>query len=281
MAKTQYDCAWYLVAYLDVQGQREKLRDIKVPSNDAEKAKLYQAMLETAGFIDRLRDQLRDELQDFEERISKSWGLNESLQPRFASFSDSLIMSIGLKDIGNLATIGKIHSILKASCNAMLKCLSESHALRGAIEMGFSSELESGEVYGNALVDAYLLESKAAEYPRILIGKQLLKFLSIGIGECETNRNPQLSKICDVIKKTVGYTCVDSDGSRILDYLGEFARKHAAPETVRQAIEPAYKFVRAEQTRFSSDEKLGPRYRCLRQYFESRLPIWGVPVIPS
>jgi len=279
MAKTQYESAWYLVAFLDVQGQREKLRNMKVPSNDEEKAKLDQTMLETAGFIDRLRDQLRDELRDFEKEVSKSWGLNESLQPRFASFSDSLIMSIGLKDIGHLATIGKIHSILKASCNAMLKCLSESHALRGGIEMGLSSELESGEVYGNALVDAYLLESEAAEYPRILIGQEVWKFLSIGISECETNKSPQLSKICDVIKKTVAYTCVDSDGVRILDYLGEFARKYAAPETVGQALEPAYKFIRAEQERFSSDKKLGPRYRCLRQYFESRLPMWGVPVI--
>lgn len=281
MAKTQYDSAWYLVAFLDVQGQREKLRDIKVPTNEAEKAKLDQAMLETAGFIDSLRDQLRGELKEFEETISKSWGLNESLKPRFASFSDSLTMSISLRDGGDLAKIGKIHSILKASCNAMLKCLSEGHGLRGGIEMGFSSELESGEVYGNALVDAYLLESNEATYPRIVIGKELWKFLSIGVNECEANKNLQSSKLCDVIKKTVAYTCVDSDEFRILDYLGEFARKYAVPETVSQAIEPAYKFVCAEQKRFSSDEKLGPRYLCLRQYFELRLPMWGVPVIPS
>jgi hypothetical protein len=281
MAKAQYDCGWYLVAFLDVQGQREKFRNLKVPNNDAEREALNTVVLGTAGFVDRLRDQLRAELQDFEAEVSKSWGLTESLLPRFAAFSDSLVMSIGLWNVGHLATIGRIHSILKASCNAMLKCFSEGHALRGGIEMGFSTELESGEVYGNALLDAYVLESKRAQYPRVLIGKELWKFLSIGVSECETMKGTELAKICDVIKKTVAYTCIDSDGEKIVDFLGQFARKYAAPSTAADAIQPAYEFVLAEQKRFATDAKLGPRYALLRQYFESRLSLWGIPIIPS
>jgi len=156
MAKDKYDFGWHMVAFLDVQGQREKFRRLKVPTTDAEKQAVAEVVLQTAGFVDSLRDQLREEFRDFEERVSKSWGLRVPLQPKFTGFSDSLVVSIPLWNVEDLTSITKIYSILSAACNAMAKCFSKGHALRGGIEIGLASELESGEVYGTALLEAYL-----------------------------------------------------------------------------------------------------------------------------
>jgi hypothetical protein len=280
MAKDKYDFGWYMVAFLDVQGQREKFRRLKVPTTDAEKQAVAEVVLQTAGFVDSLRDQLREEFRDFEERVSKSWGLRVPLQPKFTGFSDSLVVSIPLWNVEDLTSITKIYSILSAACNAMAKCFSKGHALRGGIEIGLASELESGEVYGTALLEAYLLESCEAEYPRIVIGDELWKFLSIGVDECASRRTPELERICDLIKKSVAFTCADADGKRILDYLGEFAKSIALRGATRNVIESAYKFVVTEHEKWvaNGDAKLGSRYALLRKYFESRLPLWEPPI---
>jgi hypothetical protein len=280
MVKEKYDFGWYMVAYLDVQGQREKFRKLKVPTTDVEAQAVSEVVLETAGFIDLLRDQMREEFRDFEERISKSWELHESLQPKFTAFSDSLVVSISLWNVGDLTSITKIYSILSAVCNAMMTCLSRRHALRGGIEIGLASELESGEVYGTALLEAYLLESSEANYPRIVIGHELWKFLSAGVSECDSRNAPELEKICKVIKNSVAFTCPDDDGRRVLDYLGKFAKSTALPGAASNVIEPAYKFVVAEHEKWiaNGDAKLGQRYTLLRKYFESRLPVWDLPI---
>lgn len=280
MAKKKYDFGWYMVAFLDVQGQRDKFRRLRVPTTDAEVQAVGEVVLQTAGFVDSLRDQLREEFRDLEERVSKSWGLRVSLQPKFTGFSDSLVVSIPLWNVDDLTSITKIYSVLSAACNAMTMCFSKGHALRGGMEIGLASELENGEVYGTALLEAYLLESCEAEYPRIVIGGELWKFLSIGVNECASSKTPELKRICDLIEKSVAFTCADADGKRILDYLGEFAKSIALPGATRSVIEPAYKFVVAEHERWiaNGDAKLGSRYALLRKYFESRLPLWEPPI---
>jgi hypothetical protein len=280
MAKEKYDFGSYMVGLLDVQGQHEKFRMLKVPITDAEAQAVNEVILETAGFVDSLRDQLRGDLREFEERVSRSWGFRESLQPKFTAFSDSLVVSIPLWNASDLAKITKIYSILSAASNAMMTCFSKGHALRGGIEIGLASELESGEVYGTALLEAYRLESCEAQYPRIVIGDELWKFLSIGVSECESRKVPELEKICDLIKKSVAFTSPDTDGRRVLDYLGDFVKTIALPGTASNFIEPAYKFVVAEHEKWiaNGDAKLGPRYAQLREYFESRLPLWELPI---
>ena len=74
----------------------------------------------------------------------------------------------------------------------------------------------------------------------------------------------------------------DSDGKRILDYLGEFVFRNSVPAHVDEAIRPAYEFVPSEQKRLTAkgSSKLIERYGSLRSYFESRLPLWGLTDVP-
>ena len=85
-----------------------------------------------------------------------------------------------------------------------------------------------------------------------------------------------MEKICDLIRKSVAFTCADDDGRRILDYLGAFARSIALPDATKSVIGPAYEFVVAEHERWiaNRDTKLEPRYALLQDYFETRLSPW-------
>ena len=71
---------------------------------------------------------------------------------------------------------------------------------------------------------------------------------------------------------------MDAGGGRFLDYLGEEMAKVAKPQDAKYIVQPAYDFVVAEQQRFLStaDSKLSERYRQVRDYFESRLSLWGL-----
>jgi len=58
--------------------------------------------------------------------------------------------------------------------------------------------------------------------PRILIGGGLWKYLADGLVEFESRKTPELDKICNVIRKSKEFMAIDSDGRRILDYMGAF-----------------------------------------------------------
>jgi hypothetical protein len=279
MEQKQYTLGFYLVAFLDVQGQQEKFRQLRVPTTPAEEQAVSKVLLETAGFVDGLREQLKAEFKENDERLSKSKTTQtESLQPEFIGFSDCFVMSVALWDAKeNLTFFIKIYSALAAACNAMMTCFAKEHALRGGIDIGLGAEIARGEIYGTALAKAYLLECRAAEYPRVLIGDELWKYLSEGVVEFESKQTPDAEKICDVIKKTMAFTCIDADGRRILDYLGNFVKTIGwrGAETV---IEPAYNFVVAEHARLTAagNDKLSVRYARLLRYFESRISLWGI-----
>lgn len=69
----------------------------------------------------------------------------------------------------------------------------------------------------------------------------------------------------------------DSDGVRILDFLGE-AFQAVAKAAIDGIVEKAYRFALVERDRFAAtrDEKLASRYRRLVAYFDSRKAIWGL-----
>jgi len=276
--KSKYDSGYYLVAFLDVQGQRERFRGLRVPTTPEEAQILNKAVLETAGFVDRLRHELKAEFEENEERLRKSQTVTEFSQPKFVGFSDSLVMSVALWDtVEHLTMAIRVYSTLAAACNAMMSCFVQKHALRGGIDIALGVELESGEVYGTALENAYLLESRDAEYPRVRIGGGLWRFLLAALPDCEHPKSPAIEQICAVVRKTMALTCTDADGRRILDYLGEQAKALSHPSAGKD-VKSSYDFVVAEHAHWTAagNAKLSGRYALLRRYFESQLPLWGL-----
>jgi hypothetical protein len=108
----------------------------------------------------------------------------------------------------------------------------------------------------------------------------LWRYLEVALANFEMQTGPAAKAIAGIVKRIMELTAIDSDGKRILDYLGPMIVEHAAPgnTTAQNMVWPAYQFVLEEQKRFHQcgDPKLGARYRALRDYFESRLPLWNL-----
>jgi hypothetical protein len=55
--------------------------------------------------------------------------------------------------------------------------MSQGWPIRGGIELGLAMDIDNDDIYGPALARAYTLESKVAQYPRIVIGEELILYL--------------------------------------------------------------------------------------------------------
>jgi hypothetical protein len=276
-----YTLGSYLVAFLDVLGQREKFRALRMPKSPEEHASVGEALRQTAGFVVRLREIFKTQFAEFERGLTKlRQRTNEMIRPNFVGFSDSFVTSVPLwrKDGDTLISVVAVLSALSAAGVVMLTSLASKHALRGGIDIGLATQIESDEIYGTALERAYILECREAKYPRILIGDELWNFLNVATAHFENEKTADAKANKAVVSRAMQMIANDEDGKRILDYLGEITRENASPKTSEVMIRPSYKFVLAEEERAlkSQDTKLAERYASLRRYFESRLPLWGL-----
>jgi hypothetical protein len=160
----------------------------------------------------------------------------------------------------------------------MLTSLASKHPLRGGIDVGFATEIGVGEIYGTALERAYLLECRVAKYPRLVVGDGLWGYLNAATANFESQNTPVSKAITAIVKRTTQMIVTDTDGQRILDYLGPVMAENAGPNHGKLMIQPAYDFVLAEWKRMlaKGDPELIGRYVLLRKYFESRLSPWGL-----
>ncbi|QEE28175.1 hypothetical protein FTW19_09315 [Terriglobus albidus] len=179
-----------------------------------------------------------------------------------------------------------IVSALSAAASVMGVSLASGHPLRGGIDVGLATEIGPQEIYGTALESAYRLESEEAGYPRILVGEGLWRFLNSAHANFRTQATPESKTITAIIEKALKLIAIDSDGKKILDYLGPFIVENAAGSEGKFKeiqLKPIYEFALAEQERINkgNDPKLIVRYEALRHYIESRLPLWNYPVMST
>ena len=254
-------------------------RQLKLPKTPEEHVSAQQALKDTAGFVCGLRDMFRKQFHAFEAGIlSAGTHPQESLAASFRRVH-SFVMSVPLRPVaGDTAPIVKIFSTLSAASIVMMTSLASKHAVRGGIDVGLATEIGPREIYGTALERAYILESKHAKYPRVVIGREFWNYLGAALAEFSSCPSAVSDALCSLIQRVMDLTKVDADGERFLDYLGEVMANIAKPEDGTFVVQPAYDFVVAEQQRFLSagDSKLSERYRLLRDYFESRLSLWGL-----
>jgi hypothetical protein len=284
MEKKSLKLGHHLVAFLDVLGQRDKFRGLRLPTNASEEEKVKEVLRQTAGFVLDLRRVFHKQFEVFEKGAGMGAHTKEPLRPNFVGFSDSFVTSVPLRnDGGDLVRVATVFSALAAAAIVMLTSLASKHPLRGGIDVGLATEIGPGEIYGTALERAYVLESKVAQYPRIVIGDELLKYLNSALAEFSKGETPVAKAIAVITQKIMGLIATDTDGKRILDYLGAVVVESSAPEDREHMVQPAYEFVLAEQKRLigEGNAELINRYALFRSYFESRLSLWSIPQTKS
>jgi hypothetical protein len=279
-----YDLQNYVVLFIDVLGQKEKILKFQLVPDDVPTAK--QVVLDTAGHVDALRDRIHTLLknQAGESEFSRSLPRKQRrMLKKLAKsevfsqgLSDALVLAVPIGDFDEHSTpTNGIRWALTACCWTQLNSLAEGHPIRGGLEIGWGVRLGQSEVYGAALARAYQLESTVAMYPRVICGEELLRYLSHVEGTSPSSdfgRNAiQTAKHCK------DYLFQDDDGLFAVDFLGaafhEGASKVPGIETV---IDAARDFVEEERARFTTDgnERLAARYTRLASYVRGRLDIW-------
>ncbi len=276
---------FYCVAFLDILGQRRKLLQLApIPSHDEETVKLLR---ETAGNVIRLRRRLGacfegfgrpslylDKLpSDARERI-----LNARQSLRSRNIGDSIIMEVSfLGDEDRCASMIGVLGCIASCCILHLTGLSTKSPIRGGIDVGLGLDISASddpEVYGPVLGNAYNLESKLADYPRILVSNELIAYLE------QTARLPQTSPLGRLANRLAAeckqFITIDADGRPMLDFLGEKIASLSTVEERRVQFAGINECI-AEQKQMAqseNDSKLLIRYDKLAAYVEKRSALW-------
>jgi len=287
MNQEEKSMGWHVIAFLDLLGQQEKLRQITALPNikNQEEVDVFKGRVrEFYAPLYSLRHFFATNIEALS--VIDETGLTASqieTLKQFRStpifyryFSDSLIVYVPLRnDIGKFQCRA-IYSVLAATALTFVSCMSMGWPIRGGIEVGLAMNIDEGELYGPALACAHTLESKVAQYPRIVIGEELILYLRAVSGQPasigEENAHVELAK------RSLKLLAVDDDGYTFLDYLGDDIRMTLQHGPIKNLVQDAYKFIIQESIRHKEvrNSKLGFRYTLLRNYFESRLALWGI-----
>src|SRR5215469_15696248 len=128
----------------------------------------YVAFADILGFSDIVKMSAQDSsprrydalVKALAEAGSHHPGLNESDDIQFQTFSDSIVMSSAS------TPTGLIH-ILASMADLSIRLLRDGLLIRGAIAKG-SLHHKQSIMFGPAFLEAYSIESKIANYPRLL-----------------------------------------------------------------------------------------------------------------
>ena len=281
--------AHYAVGFFDLLGQQDHLRNLThLPDkNDpAALAKTREDLKQTYGAVLGMRKLFEDAFAAFirkplatdalspEQRVIYSQMTNNPIQAH--GLSDSMLVFLALTntDTAKLHVRGVL-GIISSAALTFLGCLGVGHPIRGGIDIGVGFQPSEREIYGPALSRAYALESSIANYPRIVVGDEMIRYLNETHNQAPVDAFARESK--SVAANCIQCLAYDDDGIPFIDYLGQYFRdlfdSHADGTFIDVAYNKVLEF--SDRAKKEKNSKLAFRYTLLRNYFDDRLPLWA------
>lgn len=286
----------YVVGLIDLLNQGKQLDDWgSFPQTNDEKAEFKEALKKTVGVVASIREGFRGYVDAYtaQTKHHPAHALLTDAQEAECrrlvdfklgcqNFSDTVVLYSPLSIPGGDLTVFGIYGMLLGSASIILSALGCGVPLRGGIEVGMAIDGFPGEIYGPVLRRAYLLEQHVAQYPRVVVGEKAMGFLRA----CLTpDRNTQADHLNQVMaRECLSLIAIDQDETPFVDFLGEHVYQLDPDKRGhREQVEKGHEFVKREHERFmqAQDNKLGPRYALLRQYYESRIGRWTDSPAPT
>ncbi len=277
----------YLVVFVDILGQQDILRQIQSLPNKSipEQKEEFEGLLKkTIGTVDAFRRMFNNffqesskryiDLNEFTEEQKQLYEKSKSNEIKSYMFSDFVMLFLSLRDDINKVPMSGVFLALASAASTFLAMLAGGHVIRGGIDIGLGVEFWKGEIYGPALARAYALESKIAQYPRIILGEELTRYIQLQRSRPQNDvfsvLNKHLADLCSML------VAIDDDGYPFLDYLGEGFKKHIMTDLDQAIINKAFEFVirESERCKVTKNSKLAFRYSLLRDYIEHRKDNW-------
>lgn len=172
-----------VIAFIDILGFKEIIRQSE---QDTGKIELLHSVLEhlkTMETAETWTMQLLEVEEDAQKKGLKNFDVRNRINT--TAFSDSIVVSV--KVAGN---VNEMTSTLVANLAYVGSMLMEKGILfRGGITIGNIIHKANGVVFGQGMIDAYLLETKSAKYPRLVLSDKLIKNLNYPL-ERKADRYP-------------------------------------------------------------------------------------------
>lgn len=263
-------------------GQKDLLRQLSLPANDQEYKQTFEILKNTAGIVLGLRhafDKFFHFLNEPTDLFKNASPGEQSILSKMKrsillkrSFSDSFVFATPiLRDYDFCTTINGLYAMIMAVSMITLISLSKKHSIRGGIALGPCLSFGQEEIYGGGLERAYTLESKYADYPRILIDERVIELcdeiIAIDPKSIFSRFAAQYARNSKLFVKS------DLDGKYILDYLHDDI-KLLYSDLDKIEIDILYngaaEFVNESIINFKDNKKLLNRYLKLKDYFQTK-----------
>jgi len=284
---------YWLVAFIDLLGQKDaflKADSLPEDNNPAKMEAFIEAVKASIGVVHTMRnllDAFRTSLATITvDESSALYGLSteeiaaaEAMKARRVRehrWSDGVLLACPLKPEPGHSPIMGVYDIL-CTCGAlMLVQLAMGRPIRGGLDVGVGTEVD-GELFGAALVKAYENESKRAQYPRIVVGKELVQYLEVKSQDPATDLKGQFERGVARGVNNLLLENFDGDGEWILDYAGPAMRELMLNvETsllLAQARAFAHKCRMEFQARGKDGRLLFERYSRVVRYLDARASV--------
>jgi hypothetical protein len=280
----------YLVAFVDLLGQREKLRKLDAlprDENGLEYREFVQTVKQTVGAVYDLQKTAKQFFHAFTGNTKDSpldvlpgfRRLNSS-DIKFQHFSDGLLIYVPLRTDDQYSPAKGVYGALAACGGLCLIGLAKKWPVRIGVSIGVAAELNENELYGKAIADAYELESNVAQYPRVVVSNEVSDYL-LGYANIKCDKD---DLGCQITKKmaesSLKMLARDFDGRFIVSYLGDFFRNQLMSGIDEFVYENAKSFIDEELKRHqeAQNSKLAFRYSLLHGYFHEHLATDEAPL---
>jgi len=286
MQDDQMTMEWFVVGFFDLLGQQEQLRSLTALPDEGspeENETFFRVMRGTVGRVMRFKRAFHEFFDSYNRVDIFEDPAVAEINPgvdrthyrgndvKIQQFSDCVVAYASLCDEVYKSPTQGAYAIITASASTFLGHLASGVPIRGGIDIGLGTEISEANFYGPGLARAYTLESKVAQYPRIVVGDELIQYLDLR--EAYEGNDPVGIYNKQIAKISKELICVDDDGYAIIDYLCPQMVEVLENAGMRRHIDTAYKFI-LEQSNIwkgKKDCKKAFRYTMLRNYFEDRL----------
>jgi len=294
----------YAVAFLDLLGQREAMRPVEAafeefakrhhlfetkdqatiqadPAAQAMAVALDRSVMTIRRFFERYELYAADTAKSMDAWLDSAAAPDQrAVAVRLSRpgikrlrFSDGLVLYVPMfpsreQGLGS----GLFHLLL--TCGYLwIAQLADGQPIRGGIDVAAGVAIEDGDLLGPALVNAYTLESKIADYPRIVVGRGVGTFCERMLDGVATDKGTQVDqRVAHIIRELI---CQAPDGASMIHVLGKRFREIGHRDLGLGMIDRANAFVNSEHERWRADgsergHRLLAKYERLKGYFDGR-----------
>ena len=278
----------YCVSFVDLLGQRDALQGqglLIQPQTEDDRKAFHSIFKNSIGAITALQERAEAMLEPLlnpdpnsSQRASlppeqrTTW--DEMMRTHLTTqrWSDGLVSFACLGDANVKCKVNGVSAIFYLAGALCLVGLATGHPIRGAIEIAWGVELHPGELYGPAVARAYELESEVAQYPRIVVGPETVRFLQAHAANTAEDVFSQTDR--EWASRCLDMLVQDADGHWLLHYLGEKFQFAVTRGQHEELYKDARQFVQDQLAlhQHRQNSKLAFRYSHLLLYFNAHPP---------